>query len=283
MRKSTVFTGALCFTVFAAGLSINPPMADAASPPTMAPHRAVYDLNLKSARARSGVQGVSGRLAIEVTGASCLGWTVNVRLVNRFVLPRGKQRFVDVRSTSFEAGDSTTLSYFEKEYVDSRLNKTIRLKANRDAAEVIERLPKPGKFRLPANAYFPVAHQLHLIAKARTGTFRDKAYVYDGSDHREIYEAIAFIGKPRAEKLPEQKTTGGGTDTLLKGTRVWPVTVSFFAVNGTRKDTPNHQLSFNMYENGISADLVIDYGDFSLSGKLRHLEKLPVSDCEQKQ
>lgn len=249
----------------------------------MAPHRAVYDMTLKSARARSGVRGVSGRLAIEVTGSACVGWTVNVRLVNQFVLPRGKQRLVDVRSTSFEAGDSTTLSYFEKEYIDSRLNKTIRLKANRDNAEVVEKLPKPGKFSLPPHAYFPVAHQLRLINKARVGTFRDKAFVYDGSDHRELYEAIAFIGKPRAEKLPEQKTTGGGADTLLKGTRVWPVTVSFFAVKGTRKDTPNHQLSFNMYENGISAGLVIDYGDFAISGKLRHLEKLPVGDCEPKQ
>jgi hypothetical protein len=36
-----------------------------------------------------------------------------------------------------------------------------------------------------------------------------------------------------------------------------------------------------MWENGVSSDLVLDYGSFQLKGALTKLEMLPISDCRK--
>ena len=69
----------------------------------MAPHRAVYDLELASSEARAGLSGASGRMVLEVTGSECEGWSVEFRIVNDFALSTGETRLVDSRSSSWEA------------------------------------------------------------------------------------------------------------------------------------------------------------------------------------
>jgi hypothetical protein len=57
------------------------------------------------------------------------------------------------------------------------------------------------------------------------------------------------------------------------------VTISYFDQRGKGEETPFYVLSFVVYENGIGRTMRIDYGDFSLSGKLTGLEMLPSSPC----
>jgi hypothetical protein len=248
---------------------------------TLTAHRAVYDLELKAAKDRSGVKDLTGRMAIEITGSSCEGWSVNFRLVNDLQLPRGKRRLIDSRSTAWEAGDGSRLSYVENEFIDNRPTRQTRLSASLKSHKVTLKKPKKAQFRLPDGAVFPVAHQLRLIEKARQGELRDKSIVYDGSDQRNIYEAITFIGKKRNDvKVPKNLKGGGGV--LIKGETAWPVTVSYYSIKDTAtRDTPAQQVSFMMYENGIAGDLVIDYGEWSMRGKLQYLEKLKQSKCDK--
>lgn len=248
----------------------------------LSPHRAVYDLKLKSASDRSGVKGLDGRMVIEMTGSSCDGWSVNFRLVNDFQLPRGKRRLIDSRSTSWEAADGSTMSFLEREFIDNRPYKVTRLRASMKDGKVRQKQPKKLEFDIPSDAIFPVAHQKRLIDKARSGELRDKSVVYDGADHDNLYQAITFIGKKRVDRKDFSKLKGNGGIVLLKGVVGWPVTVSYFALRDKKQqDTPSQQISFLMYENGVAGDLTIDYGDFALSGKLTHLDKLPPSDCEK--
>ena len=39
-----------------------------------------------------------------------------------------------------------------------------------------------------------------------------------------------------------------------------------------------YQVSFDMYENGVATGLVLDYGEFALSGKLADLKMLEASE-----
>ena len=52
----------------------------------------------------------------------------------------------------------------------------------------------------------------------------------------------------------------------------WPVTISYYAEHSQDDEQPLYQASFLMLENGISTDLTLDYGSYSLSGKLTKLE-----------
>ena len=56
------------------------------------------------------------------------------------------------------------------------------------------------------------------------------------------------------------------------------MTVSYYALDGSA-ETPEYQVSFDMYENGVATGLVLDYGDFALSGTLADLKLLDESDC----
>ncbi len=56
------------------------------------------------------------------------------------------------------------------------------------------------------------------------------------------------------------------------------MTVSYYALEGG-SETPEYQVSFDMYENGVATGLVLDYGDFALSGTLADLKLLDMPDC----
>nr|MDH4439936.1 DUF1849 family protein [Rhizobium sp.] len=49
----------------------------------LVPHRAVYDIVLKEASDRSGIEGVRGRMVYEFSGSSCKGFNTKFRFVTR--------------------------------------------------------------------------------------------------------------------------------------------------------------------------------------------------------
>ena len=51
----------------------------------------------------------------------------------------------------------------------------------------------------------------------------------------------------------------------------WPVTVSYYDRDAKRTEgeqTPVYAMSFELYENGVSRSLVLDYNDFVIAGAL---------------
>src|SRR5260221_5323807 len=133
--------------------------ADAAS---IAAHRAIYDLKLLKAGANASLSAVEGRLAFEVQGSICEGWTVNFRMVNRFSPTDGDLKTIDTQSTEFESGDGLDMQYEEKEFVDRKLSTTTRIKVSRAShdieasGELSGDTPKP--FTVPSGAFFPEQH-----------------------------------------------------------------------------------------------------------------------------
>ena len=60
--------------------------------------------------------------------------------------------------------------------------------------------------------------------------------------------------------------------------RRWPVSVSYFD-EASKDAPPEYVLSFDLYENGVSGTLKLDYGAFVLTAKLSKLEWLPTPTC----
>ena len=52
------------------------------------------------------------------------------------------------------------------------------------------------------------------------------------------------------------------------------MTIAYFNDGAAGDPTPVYNMSFKLYENGITRDLTMDYGDFALAGKLVQLEVL---------
>jgi len=253
-----------------------------ASASAVAPHRAVYDLQLLRANQGANVGSVSGRMAYEVSGSECDGWSVSFRLVNRFDYKEGSPRLFDTQSSSWETGDGKTMTYSEKEYVDNRQEREKRVSVVRSekdgAGEVSITLPQVKKTSISAETVFPMRHQLRLMEAAAKGETRDVSLVYDGSDEEKTVRAISTIGK-KINAGEGRKDKDNAQAAPLLSLAAWPVTIGYYSTDEENAETPLYQINFDMYENGVSTGLVMDYGNFALSGKLAHLELLKAETC----
>ena len=72
---------------------------------------------------------------------------------------------------------------------------------------------------------------------------------------------------------------------MLTAEKFWPVDIAYFdeATEGG-EDTPEYRISFKLYENGLTRDLDMDYGDFTIHGQLVDLAVFEPDDestCKQ--
>jgi hypothetical protein len=119
---------------------------------TLSAHRAVYDISLKSAEERSGINGAQGRMVIEFAGSGCEGWTINFRMMNQFFLSGGRSRILDSRSSMWESPKSDKLRYVQSQYVDSKLQEEKELKAELKDGKGPVRSPSPSRKPSPCLA-----------------------------------------------------------------------------------------------------------------------------------
>jgi hypothetical protein len=267
-------------TTLATALLLAATAADAA---TIVPHRAIYDLRLARASEGAGLSNVDGRMAFEIMGSACEGWTVSFRMVNRFRPADGAVKLLDTQSTSYESGDGLDLRYSQKEFIDNRLDQESRVRVSRRDAQgegsgEIE-IPAPKEFTVPAEALFPMRHQFKLMDAALAGESRDTSLIYDGSDGDKTFRAISFIGK-RKDAGGNARDKQNPEAARLAALPSWPMTISYYDVAGGEQDTPTYQIGFDLYENGVATGLVLDYGDFALDGELAKLELLDAEACE---
>ncbi len=145
-------------------------------------------------------------------------------------------------------------------------------------------LNKPGekKLDLKNELVFPTEHVRRIIAAARDGKTLLQVSVYDGSDTGEkIYDTLTVIGKAIApdEHKPNDAVAG---QAAFAGLTRWPVTISYFdhaVAEKSGEQTPVYAITFELYENGISRALLLDYGDFVLTGEMTSLEIKDVKPC----
>jgi hypothetical protein len=249
---------------------------------SLASHRALYDLELTRIDNKSGYSSIDGKLAYELMGSKCEGYAVNYRIANRYVEPEKGSRILDTQLTTWESGDGLEMNLSQKQFVNSTLDSEERFNVKRDKlgteAKGAFTLPKPLDFTVPGEAIFPSKHQERLLDAAMKGLNRDASLVFDGSDGDKIYKAITFIGKKRAPGSFAPDITNPQTEPLRK-LNSWPISISYYA-NEDGAEAPVYQASFNMYENGISTDLLMDYGSYALKGTLTKLDLLKVEACK---
>jgi len=257
----------------------------AASGPFLA-HQALYELSLVKSRGSNAVNGARGRILYNFSGSACEGYTSAFRQVSELDTGEGKVTLSDLRSTSWE--DGAGKSYRFK--IDTRMNDAdsapVDGVAERTGDHITVKLKQPETktFTLDGSTVFPTEQIQRIIAAAREGKSVLELMVYDGSDNGEkVYNTLSVIGQPipgdRTIAAPDPSTANDVMKTLTR----WPVTVSYYDRDAKAKageQTPVYAMSFELFENGVSRALVLDYNDFVISGALGKFEVKDSTPCK---
>ncbi len=250
----------------------------------LVPHRAIYDLSLGKTRGNSQVVGVRGRIVYDFDGNSCEGYSLKFRQVSELDSGEGKVSTSDLRSTTWEGGDAKSFKFESENFLNDSLVDAVGGKAEHGADATAVNLVKPEQKMLDidAGAVFPTEHMVRVIAAARAGKTILEFPVFDGSDTGEkVYDTLTVIGGRLA--ADERKHADAADDaTKLGAMPRWPVTISYFDKGAAKKNTdqtPVYTIGFELYENGISRALTLDYNDFVVRGKLTSLEIKDAKPC----
>lgn len=275
----------LTMAAVAAGSSLAGEPARAAGPGFLS-HQALYELSLVKSRGANSINGARGRILYNFSGSACEGYTSEFRQVSELASGEGKLTLSDLRSTSWE--DAAGKSYRFK--IDTRMNDAaappVDGTAERVGNHITVKLKQPvaKTFNLEGSVVFPTEQINRIIDAARTGKSVLELTVYDGSDNGEkVYNTLSVIGQPipgdRSIATPDPSTANDQMRTLTR----WPVTVSYYDRDARAKageQTPVYAMSFELFENGVSRALVLDYNDFVISGALGKFDVRDAKPCK---
>jgi hypothetical protein len=240
----------------------------------IADHRALYDITLERTQPGSTVQGVSGQMILEVKG-QCETVTVNQMFRSDFWGVDSKPKHSELRISSLEALDGASFAFSLHNVVDGVIaehfeGRAARVAIGGEGAITYEASAFP-KAPLPGDAVFPTAHLTQLLAASQAGKHSLAVKVFDGAEKGKVYRAAALIG--RKEKSAADAPAG------LAGLAHWRVMISYYPL-GSQDPSPEYESAFDLYANGVSAGLVLDYGEFAIRADLQSLKLMPKVECK---
>lgn len=282
-------TSALVASVAAMAVSgaVAPGHAASAAQVEFAPHQALYGLSLLRSRGNVSINNASGRILYNFSGSACEGYSTDFRQVSELDAGEGKTVFSDFRSTNWEAADGGSYRF----RIENRSNDSDPVitdgVAERTGEGITVRLKRPAEktFKIDGDTIFPTEQVKRVIEAAREGKSVLELKVYDGSDNGEkVFNTFTVIGQPITGDKGKQADDVAASSSELKSRVRWPVTVSYYdsaSKPETGEQTPAFAMSFELYDNGVSRALVIDYNDFVISGAMTRFEAKPAKPCNK--
>jgi hypothetical protein len=239
------------------------------------PHRALYTMTLGRATGDSGVTGAGGTMAYQ-WGETCDGWTIE----QNYRLKMGYSDSPDVSISSnfvtWESKDGLHYRFNQKETRSGADQEEIRgvatLAVPDKSGTADFELPAGKSFKLPAGVLFPSAHTIMLIEEAKKGVNFISKHIFDGAAVENAVLVSAVIG-PKIEPDAE-----AAKKSPLLNRPGWRVRLAFFPAD-PKADEPDYELGMLLLDNGVSRNLVIDYGDYSIRAAIDDIEALPKPHC----
>jgi hypothetical protein len=229
-----------------------------------APHRALYDLKMLSAKPNGSINNVDGKMLFAWDDA-CDGWTIEQRLDLTYQYEGGGSTRNKTSLVTWEAKDASLFRFNVKRETDGKTTEVFRgqatLASSGGTAHYID--PTDRMMELGAATVFPSLHTLELLQHAKAGDHFFAREVFDGADSEGKNLISAFIGDPE---------TVTNKDPLQSG-RQWPIRMAFFAPDNNT-GTPDYEMTMKLLENGVASELTIDYGDFVVGATINSIESL---------
>ena len=218
-----------------------------------------------------------GRMVYEFNGSPCDGYTTRFRLVTQ-VISGSDRRLTDQQTTTYENPGKGTFRFVTRTFLNGEPDKEVRGAAHETDTGTEVELTKPVERRLELpKSEFPTQHMLGMIRHARAGDTMYQSRIFDGSeDADQAPVTTTVIGRQHA---PERDISDKAAVEKLRSEPFWPASVAYFDATSNGDETPAYRIAFKLYANGVSGDLIMDYGDFALRGKLVRLETLKQPTC----
>ena len=278
MRQAALL--ALLLFAAAPALAADPPAAPAAQAAQPAPvpglvplaaHQAVYALTLDSSR-RGDVSGARGTMAFEIVDA-CDGWATRQRLQMTVTNRDGQDIEMVSDYATWESKDGLRLRFRMRQTTETAVSEQVEGEA------ALERPGGPGTVRytvpeekqvpLPAGTMFPMTHTEAILKGAVEGKQFLNLPIFDGTGDKGAQDSSVFVGgwqAPMANQYPAL--------AALSSSRV---RIAFFA-RGKPDQSPEYEVGMRYFANGVAEDLLLDFGEFAMKGKLDRLT-LPEPHC----
>ena len=234
-----------------------------------APHRALYDMSLRSSERDSNIVSLRGEMMAE-WGETCEAWTLEHR--SSFEIDVGGEQTVRISTNiaTWEARDGLSYRFnvrnIERDGDEERIEGSATLDGPGMGGMVRYVKPETKTMPLPAGTIFPTAHTEEVLGRAGEEPVSFKRIVFDGLSGDGLFEVSAVVGAPYPPAPVEREAA-----KPVAGMRAWPAHVAFFRYGGADA-TPDNEVSFRTYGNGVSDDMIIDFGQFKVLAKLKALE-----------
>lgn len=261
----------------------------------LAPHQAVYELAL--APGSTDFVDAEGRIALKLQTETCGVYALDYRFVAKFQQEE-EVTVTDQQTISTENAEGTDFSFTTKTFVDGAPEKEIRGEARRegDGTKVSMQSPVAHSFKLPLS-FFPMQHTAKLIEHAKAGDRIVEAKLFDGDDDAEkLLTSTAIISpndaapaavpstptsaKPGDTGAKEAPARSPEIDRELAGLQSWKVSESYYNSDSDPDGMPVFETSYVLYENGVSDQLTLNFGEYAFKGGLSQLDLLDPKSCK---
>ncbi|MCZ4280356.1 DUF1849 family protein [Kiloniella laminariae] len=235
------------------------------------PHKAVYDLRLHSSE-QGQVSNMNGFIRYDWSG-DCKGWLTKNELEMRVGYADGGVHEFALGFSTWESRDGTVLRFAVHETGADAVQHSVVGKASRqgegEGLKVELSQPEISQMEV-GSAIFPTEFLSEIISAAREGQSSLFLPVFDGTGDLEVFNvSVAIVpAEDRGVRAPE-----------LSDSRSWRV---FLAYYEQLEDTPLpiQEQSLLLYENGVVTEILLDFGEFSVSGEMIRFEEIPTPVCE---
>jgi len=240
----------------------------------MRPARTVYDLKLDQSRESPGINGAEGRLVVELI-ESCEGFIFNQGFITDFTSSEGQDLSGDMQASVWESRDGRALRFNLINRINGNVVEQEQGRGDLHAdgtGKGIWRQPKARELALPKGTMFPISHNRAVLQHAMNGSRGFEAALFDGSHEAGYYRASVYIGNA------SQGQKGKSNKLLAKELTSWPIRLAYYH-HDDRLGVPQFEVGFTLYSDGVVDDLILDYPEFGLTGRLVELEYLDQPAC----
>jgi EipB-like len=251
-------------------LALFAPLPAAAASALTGQH-ALYNFTLTKLRTHD-ITGAAGQMSFDVVDG-CTGWatTQHMTLIIRNVDGSLDKTVSDYMT--WETKDGKTLTFMTRESDNDgavQVDEAGTATRKPDGSGVVNyTAPAVAQYTLPVGTLFPMLHTEALLAAGDNGQSFISPLLFDGTDSTGAQATFVSVLK----HYPGEKTEWPALD----GIPSTDVDIAFFSRKND-DETPNFRTSMRYFENGVAANLVLDFGDFVMSGKLARLS-IPPSPC----
>jgi uncharacterized protein (DUF2141 family) len=234
---------------------------------------AYYDLTLAKVRTHD-VTGATGQMRFSVADG-CTGWgtTQHMTLLIRNADGSLTKTVTDYITWETKDGNLLTFTLRERDNDGKTVIDdagTAIHTASDDSGTITYSTPANRLMTMPPGTLFPMAHTQAILNAGISGQKFISVPLFDGTtDDGAQHTFVALLGRnpPAANPFPDLAKLSS-TD----------VDIAFYERKNT-DENPDFRSQMRYYDDGVTTDMLLDFGDFVMRGTLDHLT-IPPSTCK---